>query len=114
MSNPVVHFEIGSRQSEKAKAFYASLFGWKISSQGPAEIIDTVSRDGIQGNIAVAEHDPYVTVYIAVPDIDATLANVKKLGGKTLVPRTEIPGMGQFAWFADIDGNALGLWKQSA
>ena len=47
MSNPVVHFEIGSRQSEKAKAFYASLFGWKIESQGPAEIIDTASREGI-------------------------------------------------------------------
>jgi uncharacterized protein len=48
-----------------------------------------------------------------VDDIDASLEKAKKLGGKTLVPRGDIPGMGQFAWFADLDGNAVGLWKQA-
>ena len=33
-----------------------------------------------------------------------------KLGGKTLVPPVEIP-TGTFAWFADPDGNTIGLWK---
>jgi predicted enzyme related to lactoylglutathione lyase len=32
------------------------------------------------------------------------------LGGKTLVPPVEIP-TGTFAWFADPDGNTVGLWK---
>ena len=29
MANPVVHFEIGCRDTGKAAGFYASLFGWK-------------------------------------------------------------------------------------
>jgi predicted enzyme related to lactoylglutathione lyase len=32
------------------------------------------------------------------------------LGGKTIVPPIDLP-TGSFAWFADIDGNVLGLWK---
>ena len=33
-----------------------------------------------------------------------------KLIGKTLVPPVAIPN-GTFAWFADVDGNTVGLWK---
>lgn len=115
MGQPVVHFEIGSGKSEKAKKFYASLFGWDIQSHGPAMMISTGSAEGIQGNIAQAETEPknYVTIYVQVDDIVASLKQVKALGGKTLVPATEVPGMGNFAWFADLDGNAIGLWKSA-
>lgn len=113
MGHPVVHFEIGSRNTAKAGEFYQALFGWGITPQGPATMIDTASPAGIQGNLATPEggQGPYVTFYVAVPDLAATLAQAEKLGGKTLVPPTDIPGMGAFAWFSDLDGNALGLWK---
>lgn len=115
MGQPVVHFEIGSRQSDKAKQFYAALFGWDIQSHGPATMIDTGSKEGIQGNIAQPDTEPknYVTIYVQVDDIVASLKQVEALGGKTLVPATEVPGMGNFAWFADLDGNAIGLWKSA-
>ena len=38
-----------------------------------------------------------VLIYISTDDIDATLAKVESLGGKTLQPKTEIP---QTGWFA--------------
>jgi uncharacterized protein len=116
MGQPVVHFEIGTRHSENAKRFYSALFGWDIQSHGPANMIDTASSEGIQGNISQPEQEPknYVTVYVQVADIDQALKKVEKLGGKVLVPTSDVPGMGQFAWFADLDGNALGLWKSAA
>jgi uncharacterized protein len=115
MGQPVVHFEIGTRNSKKSKAFYAALFGWSIESHGPANMVDTGSAEGIQGNIAAPDEEPksYVTFYVQVPNIETALTEVTKLGGKVLVPATDVPGMGQFAWFADLDGNAIGLWKSA-
>lgn len=58
-------------------------------------------------------HEPhnYVTIYVQVNDLHAYLTDAGKIGGKTLVPPTEVPGMGSFAWLADPDGNIIGLWK---
>ena len=68
---------------------------------------------GIAGHITSLGHEPhnYVTVYVAVEDLPAALKKAEGLGGKTIIPPTEVPGMGQFAWFADPDGNTIGLWK---
>ena len=113
MGQPVVHFEIGARNADRAKTFYQSLSGWSIELHGPANMIDTGNAEGIQGNIAIAEGAPrtYVTFYVQVDDIDTSLTRAQELGGKVIVPASEVPGMGQFAWFADPDGNAIGLWK---
>jgi hypothetical protein len=42
--------------------------------------------------------------------VQAYLDKAATLGRKTLVPPVEIP-TGTFAWFADPDGNTIGLWK---
>jgi uncharacterized protein len=70
-------------------------------------------EEGITGHITELGHEPhrYVTVYVLVEDIHAQLEKVHELGGKTIVPPTEVPEMGQFAWFEDLEGNTLGLWK---
>ena len=39
MANPVVHFEIGGRDSAKINRFYSQLFGWKIEQHGSAGTI---------------------------------------------------------------------------
>ena len=51
-----------------------------------------------------------VTVYIDTEDIDVTLKQIEKAGGKTLLPKTEIPGIGWFAQFADPTGNRMALY----
>ncbi|HLJ55162.1 MAG TPA: VOC family protein [Chthonomonadaceae bacterium] len=112
---PVVHFDIGCKDSGKTKEFYSQLFDWKIKQQGPAGVIDTGSKEGIQGHITSLGHEPehYVTFYVQVSDIQAYLDKAGKLGGKTLVPAVKIP-TGQFAWIADPDGNIVGLLQQKA
>ncbi|MHC4218662.1 MAG: VOC family protein [Planctomycetota bacterium] len=116
MANPVVHFEIGCRDSEKTQNFFSDLFGWSIEQTGPAAMISAGSDDGITGHITALGHEPhnYITVYVQVDDIQAHLTKAESLGGKTVIPPTEVPGMGHFAWFSDPDGNTVGLWKSNA
>lgn len=114
MANPVVHFDIGCRDKEKANAFYTSLFGWTTSDYGPmAKSIATGSETGIQGFLTSLGHEPhnYVMVYVEVEDITEYLAKTEELGGNVVIPENEVPGLGSFAWIADIDGNTIGLWK---
>jgi hypothetical protein len=71
------------------------------------------THEGVGGGLnPVSDTNPAgtVTVYVGTDDIDSTLAKAEKLGGKTFVPKTEIPGMGWFAIFGDPAGNQIGLY----
>lgn len=120
MPAPVVHFEIGCKDLDKARKFYGDLLGWEYAPGAPnMAMIGNLGphaekkTDGIGGHLSALGHPPhqYVTVYAMVDDIEATLAKAEKLGGSTLIPKQEVPGMGWFAWFKDPEGNAIGLWK---
>jgi predicted enzyme related to lactoylglutathione lyase len=110
MGRPVIHFEIGCRDSAKTQAFYRDLFDWQITSAGPSAVIDTGGGAGINGHITALGHEPhnYVTVYVQVDDLQAYLDKATALGGKTIVPPVPIP-TGKFAWMADPEGNLIGL-----
>ena len=112
MAAPVVHFEIGCRDLAKAKKFYGPLLGWEFQEYGPAAMVSPTAP-GIGGHINCLGHEPhnYVTFYAQVDDLKATLEKAAKLGGSTVVPPTEVPGMGSFAWLKDPEGNVVGLWK---
>jgi len=111
MANPIVHFEIGCRDRTKTAEFYSALFDWKIQEQGPASNIDTGVTGAIHGHITALGHEPehYTIFYVQVEDIRASLKKAESLGGKTLVPPITLPGAGTFAWFADTEGNTVGL-----
>ncbi len=111
MSNPVVHFEIGCRDKAATGQFYAKLFDWKMTEMGPATMIDT-GASGVAGHITSLGHEPhnFTHFYVMVDDLQATLDKAAELGGKTLVPPVDIP-TGAFAWFADPEGNTIGLFK---
>jgi uncharacterized protein len=111
MGRPVVHFEIGCRDTEKTQAFYAKLFDWKIESMGPAAMI-APDPSGIGGHISALGHEPYnyTIFYVDVDDVAAYLKKAEALGGNILVPPVNIP-TGTFAWMQDPEGNTVGLWK---
>ena len=113
MGQPVVHFEIGCRDREKTGQFFGELFGWNIDDRGPASMI-AANEGGITGHISALGHEPfhYTIFYVQVDDVQAYLDKATALGGKTLVPPIKIP-TGTFAWFADLDGNTVGLFKRA-
>jgi predicted enzyme related to lactoylglutathione lyase len=114
MAQPVVHFEIGANDAAKISEFYQRLFGWSITSSMPDYHLVAAADGGIGGGILQtrAGMPPYLTFYVAVDDLAASLALAGDLGGKTIVPPTPIPGVGSFATFEDPEGHMIGIMKQ--
>jgi uncharacterized protein len=108
---PIVHFEIGCRDKERSAAFYREAFGWEIDT-GPRSSIRTGPDHEIGGRLVALGHEPhnYVTVYVSVPNVDESIANVERLGGKKLVGPIDIPS-GRFAWIADVEGTTIGIYE---
>jgi len=95
MGAPVVHFEIMGGQGNQLEKFYAELFGWKINSNNPMKygVVDTGGGPGgINGGVGASQDgNKRVSVYAQVDDLEAMLDKVEKLGGKTILPPTEVP-----------------------
>ena len=113
MGAPVVHFEIVGGKGSQLETFYRDLFGWKIDSNNPMKygIVETGGGPGgINGGVGPAnDGSKRVSVYARVEDLQAALDRVERLGGKTVLPPTEVPGGPKLAMFADPAGNITGL-----
>jgi hypothetical protein len=104
MSAPIVYFEIAGPDGASLREFYSAVFGWNIDG---GSAISAASTGGLRGGI---REDPADKVlYIGVPDVTAALEGIEAAGGKTVVPRTVVPGVVTFALFTDPAGNLLGL-----
>jgi len=118
---PVVHFEVMGKDGKKLQDFYSKLFDWKIDASNPMNygLVQAagngteVGKGSIGGGIGATEAGApgYVTFYMQVADLNATLKKAESMGGKTVVPVTEIPNMVTFALFSDPEGNMVGLVK---
>lgn len=117
MGQPVAFFEVISPNAERAQKFYAGLFGWQVSADpamGGYALVDTGAGEGAVGGGIGPSSDPQdagVKIYMRADDLGRYLDRAEQLGGKRLVPPTDLPGdFGRFAIFADPDGNPVGLW----
>ena len=54
---------------------------------------------------------PTPVIVISVDSIDQSLKKIESEGGSTVLPRTEMGGMGAYAYFKDSEGNIVGLWE---
>jgi len=109
MPSPVVHFEIAGHQPKQLIAFYRRLLGRKVDTNNPIGYgLVKKSGRGIDGGI-MKNAKPYVTICAVVPGPQMTLAAAKRLGGKVMVPVTDIPGMVRCAMFKDPAGNMVGV-----
>jgi len=57
---------------------------------------------------------PHWGSYITVDDADASAKRVKALGGKIIVPPTDIPGVGRLAVIQDPQGAVVSLIAYTA
>ena len=126
MTGRVVHFELPFDDAQRAKAFYANAFGWSINDVPgmPYVLANTVDVDesmtpvtpgAINGGMAQRGGPitaPVLT--IEVDDIDDALANVTKHGGSVVQEREAVGTMGFTGYFADPEGNVVGLWQSGA
>ncbi len=111
--NQLTHFDIHATDSERAKKFYEKVFDWKCNSYpGAEDFYQVSSSDGaVIGAIAGRRYNPDTKdIYgfecsISVDDVDDTIHSVEEAGGKTLMKKTVIPGVGWIAKFLDTEGN---------
>jgi uncharacterized protein len=110
LANPVVHFEIGAADHQTLARFYGELFGWSLRAVSEGyTLIDTRGGRGLNGGIGRSDTgDPWATFYVEVDDLQASLDRAGELGGRTVLPITELAGMA-FAMVGDPDGLAVGL-----
>lgn len=114
MGQPVIQWEIGARDARKLQAFYADLFDWTIDAGNPIEYgtVRTGGSGGIDGGITNTQGDEsYLTIYVQVPDLQATLDRAESLGARAVLPPTPIPGVGAIAAFRDPEENLIGLFS---
>lgn len=112
-----MHVEIGTKNSDTSGEFYRQLFGWTITADETGyALIDTgAGEEGVGGGLmqTMGPMEPYVTFYVSVDDLAASLADAERLGGATVLEPTPVPGMGAFALFTDLDGNVIGLLRMN-
>ena len=114
MAAPVTHFEVMAKDGKRSQDFYGNLFGWKFEMfEGGYGLVNTGVKMGINGGIGqLAENaNPHTVFYVQVEDVQSHLDKAVSLGGRIVMPLTEIPNMVTYAQFADLDGNVIGLLK---
>lgn len=52
---------------------------------------------------------PVITIHVS--SIDEYVKRIKAAGGKAVMPKGEVPGMGFYAYVNDSEGNVIGLWE---
>ncbi|MEO1223236.1 MAG: VOC family protein [Pseudomonadota bacterium] len=121
------HFEIQADDPERARAFYAHVFGWafeKIADEPMAYwYIVTGDEDrGINGGMHVRSGPKPVegqavigfVCTMDVDDLDATLDRALSAGASLAVAKMPIPGVGWQAYVKDTEGNIIGLHQSDA
>jgi predicted enzyme related to lactoylglutathione lyase len=117
-ASSIVWFDIPADNIERAKGFYAKLFGWKINAfPGMEEYlhIDTGGPDATPDGGLMARKDPEqrITAYISVASVAKAAAKIEKLGGKICMPKTPVPKMGYFAICQDTEDNVFAIWERN-
>jgi predicted enzyme related to lactoylglutathione lyase len=112
MPHPVVQAEIRSADPDATRQFFADLFGWKVASEGAFPgytFIDTGAEGGTYVAISPRQStEDEVLFFVAVQDVEETLARAEGLGGTVVQPVQHVPGT-SFGVFADTQGHRIGV-----
>jgi uncharacterized protein len=122
MDHTIIHFEIPVNDVEKAKKFYSDVFGWKIEkvpnmeyytiTTVPVDEKGNLLRPGVNGGLYRRDQPMQQPVnYVWVESVEEYSKKIEAVGGKVVVPKMEIQGMGWFALGQDPEGNTFGVFE---
>ena len=120
MPQNVAHFAIHADDLERARRFYGSTFNWQFQGFGGPDMSTfcKIKNDAGQdpGLIGAMQHRQFNLLprpilgfecSIEVDDVDAAAKAVEANGGKILMPKAAIPGVGWLIKFTDTEGNLV-------
>jgi predicted enzyme related to lactoylglutathione lyase len=111
-----VWHELCTHDVKGAVLFYTELFAWKpfeleAPGYGKYTMLKREGKDvGGIASLSPGEKAPHWRSFCWVDDIQDTVRRANDLGGKVLVPVTEMPGFGSFAAIQDPQGAVLLPW----
>lgn len=112
-------YDLMTPDTAAAEAFYTALMGWgTLAWEGGDKpyTMWTVGEQPIGGLATLPEEaramgaPPHWLAYVGTPDVDATTAEARSLGGAVFVPPTDIPTVGRFSVIADPTGAVVALF----
>ena len=100
--------ELLTRDIAAAQAFYGALFGWEFceDENGYIRFLNKGRNNGAMMQIdeSMGGMPSVWQPYFTVADIDAAIEQAQTAGGTIIIPKTEAPGAGHFAYLADPAG----------
>ena len=120
-----VHWsELATREVDKAIAYYSEVCGWTFEAMdmGDMGTYHVANRDGVPtaGLFDMAampgmeELPAHWMTYLAVSDLDASLAATKAHGGQIIREAFEVPDVGRMAVISDPGGAVVSLMTPSS
>lgn len=119
----LAHISINADDVERARQFYGRSFGWTFQPFGPPGFY-MIEGAGGPGNIfaslqARREIVPGKPMHglegtLSVENSAVAEAAVLKAGGKIVMPRTVLAGIGTLFFFEDTEGNILGAMEYNS
>ena len=107
--------ELMTTDTESAKSFYGQLFGWQFEDMpmedGSIYNVVKLGEEQIAGIMPMPPQaegvPPNWGNYLTVDDVDFIAGKVAELGGTICVPPTDIPHVGRFTMFQDLQGATI-------
>ena len=100
--------ELLTKDAEAAQAFYGALLGWEFfaDENGYIMIQNNGRNNGamMQMDESFGEMPSMWQPYFTVADIDESVGRASELGATIIIPKTEAPGAGHFAYMSDPAG----------
>ncbi|TPG12161.1 VOC family protein [Sphingomonas oligophenolica] len=127
MANPhgtPIWYELMTADPDASKAFYDLVIGWSVEAQPAGDMdyrmIATVGGDQVGGvmrltdDMAANGAKSTWLFYIGVDDVDASATKIQAAGGALIVPPTDIPDVGRFAFATDPQGIPFYIMRGSS
>jgi hypothetical protein len=121
----VVHFEIQADDVDRAKSFYAAVFGWTFQDYSGATggspywgvVTGPDEEPGINGGLlqrpaptpAPEQGTNGYVCTVGVADYDATERLILDAGGRVALPKMALTGMAWQGYYLDTEGNTFGI-----
>jgi predicted enzyme related to lactoylglutathione lyase len=113
--------DLSAGDMEKQSAFYEALLGWSHTDMPFAEgmIYRMFKADGhtvagmsqLSPDMMAKGQPSAWNTYVAVDDVDASVAKAMALGGEVVMPAMDVPGSGRLAGIKDPTGAYIFFWK---
>lgn len=109
--------QLNTSDPERAAAFYRGLFEWDVRREVEDPPYWGIDNKGSlnAGMMNLPEDAPDASshwlVYFTTGDLDGSTADIEGLGGRTVLPPTEIPPEGRIGVFTDPQGAAFALFE---